>query len=912
MGRLSRFLNRFLVVEPLEARILLAGDITLIRHFDTWDGGVIRSSDPAGLAFHSPSGNLYISDSEINEIASFEGENVFETSLSGDTLARAIATNNDEPTGITYYAGNDSFYVTNDNTYEITRYDATFATPLASIATNVAVPGAIDPEGITVDPATGLLYVADGNGGGIQVLVYNADLEYQSRFAVGNLVADPEGIAFNPDNGHLYLVSSPDLAIFEFTTEGEFIAEYDISGFSPTPLAPQGLTFAPTSDLTDDPSRLAVYIADGMIDNFEDGRIYEALITPPSSGTLIGLGSTWKYLDDGSDQGTAWRGIGFDDAAWSTAAAQLGYGDGDEATVIDFGPQPENKFVTTYFRRDFDVADPGGIAALELGLIRDDGAVVYLNGQEVFRSNLPTGTISATTLASSAIIGAAESELQWASIDASLLVAGTNTLAVEIHQATADSSDLSFDLELTVAAADPVLIGLGSTWKYLDDGSDQGVGWQATDFNDTTWSEGAAQLGYGDGDETTVVNFGPQSASKYITTYFRHSFDVAQPEDISALRLGLIRDDGAVVYLNGQEVFRSNLPSGAISSTTLATTAVIGGAESQLQQVNLGSELLVAGVNTLAVEIHQATPDSSDLSFDLELIAIPQDPILISLGSTWSYLDDGSNQGTAWRTLEFDDSSWNSAAAELGYGDGDETTLVNFGPQANNKYVTTYFRHTFDVADPNSIGALNLGLLRDDGAVVYLNGQEVFRSNLPGGPISFTTLASTAVFGVAENQLQRAVLSPSLLVAGSNVVAVEVHQATADSSDISFDLELITTSSVQLQAAGPSYQAARTGVSAAAARGRDLLYASWQNAEGQQTASFQRSQREEFVIQPVGVESRHRDSTVGVALLAGGSGRHSGPRVTTADAADETGDSPMLAAIDRVLSSFSRSQRPTR
>src|SRR5215218_7714607 len=125
--------------------------------------------------------------------------------------------------------------------------------------------------------------------------------------------------------------------------------------------------------------------------------------------TLVPAGATWKYLDNGSNQGTAWSANAFDDAAWAAGPAQLGYGDGDEATVVGFGPDSANKYITTYFRRSFNVNDAGAFAALTLRLLRDDGAVVYLNGAEVWRSNMPAGAVSYTTPASVAIGGADES-----------------------------------------------------------------------------------------------------------------------------------------------------------------------------------------------------------------------------------------------------------------------------------------------------------------------------------------------------------------------------------------------------------------------------------------------------------------------------------------------------------------------
>ncbi|MGH9660014.1 MAG: Ig-like domain-containing protein, partial [Bryobacteraceae bacterium] len=112
-----------------------------------------------------------------------------------------------------------------------------------------------------------------------------------------------------------------------------------------------------------------------------------------------------------------------------------------------------------------------------------------------------------------------------------------------------------------------------------------------------------------------------------------------------------------------------------------------------------------------------------------------------------------------------------------------------FGPNASAKYITTYFRHSFNVANPASLVSLTLRVKRDDGVVVYINGVEAWRSNMPAGAVSYTTLASTAVADDGGTWQQTS-LSPSLLVAGTNVVAAEIHQSGGTSSDISFDLEL--------------------------------------------------------------------------------------------------------------------------
>jgi len=115
--------------------------------------------------------------------------------------------------------------------------------------------------------------------------------------------------------------------------------------------------------------------------------------------TIIEDGSLWKYLDDGSDQGSAWIAIGFNDDNWESGYAELGYGDGDEATVVEYGLDEDNKYITTYFRKVFMIDETEHIHEINARLLRDDGAIVYLNGTEIIRDNMPTGIISYNTQA---------------------------------------------------------------------------------------------------------------------------------------------------------------------------------------------------------------------------------------------------------------------------------------------------------------------------------------------------------------------------------------------------------------------------------------------------------------------------------------------------------------------------------
>ena len=163
---------------------------------------------------------------------------------------------------------------------------------------------------------------------------------------------------------------------------------------------------------------------------------------------------------------------------------------------------------------------------------------------------------------------------------------------------------------------------------------------------------------------------------------------------------------------------------------------------------------------------------------------------LVPLGAQWRYYDSGNLAGTSWRTTTFNDSAWNNGAAPLGYGDDNIVTTVKYGPSTTARYITTWFRHSFTVDDPARFLSVALGLIRDDGAAVYLNGTEIFRSNLPAGTLSTTTRASASVGGTDETTLYEAAVDPKWFRSGTNVLAVEIHQFAPDSSDIRFALQL--------------------------------------------------------------------------------------------------------------------------
>jgi hypothetical protein len=161
---------------------------------------------------------------------------------------------------------------------------------------------------------------------------------------------------------------------------------------------------------------------------------------------------------------------------------------------------------------------------------------------------------------------------------------------------------------------------------------------------------------------------------------------------------------------------------------------------------------------------------------------------LITYGSSWSYLDNGSDQGISWRSLFYNESSWKTGNGKFGYGASGITTLVDYGPNSSQKYITTYFRKTIFLTDPSNFTSFSAGVLRDDGVVVYVNGVEVYRSEMPSGTINYQTLAYNADDNGTVTQAFA--INKSLFVSGNNIIAVEIHQKTITNADLAFDLQL--------------------------------------------------------------------------------------------------------------------------
>lgn len=166
---------------------------------------------------------------------------------------------------------------------------------------------------------------------------------------------------------------------------------------------------------------------------------------------------------------------------------------------------------------------------------------------------------------------------------------------------------------------EPVLLSRHSCWRFWDRGVHPGPGWYATEYDDFRWSSGSSEFGFGEGDEFTLIATGTSQTNPVTTVYFRTTFSLPPLFPVDSVRLQLKVDDGAIVYLNGQEIYRYNLPSAGVTEFTPAARALDDG--QTFHSILLTNVALMPVDNLVAVEVHQEAELRDDLSFDLEIVA---------------------------------------------------------------------------------------------------------------------------------------------------------------------------------------------------------------------------------------------------------------------------------------------------
>ena len=281
-----------------------------------------------------------------------------------------------------------------------------------------------------------------------------------------------------------------------------------------------------------------------------------------------------------------------------------------------------------------------------------------------------------------------------------------------------------------------VLIPTGKSWDYFKGRAQPDAGWTEPGFALTAaWLSGPTGIGYGDGDDETVLS---DMSRGYLSVFCRHDFLLSRPESVGRLTLRIDYDDGFIAYLNGVEVARSSSLDAAGQTVSFNESARSHEA-GEVEAYTLDPSALVAGANVLAIQVHNERINSSDLSFIPELSAIFD---FVDEGALWRFRRGSEPIPVDWNELGFDDASWEEVPTGIGYGDGDDETVLS---DMRNNYVSIFTRRHFHVENVNSIAELRLTVVYDDGIVVYLNGEEIGRSGMNGGAVNASTLAQRSV-----------------------------------------------------------------------------------------------------------------------------------------------------------------------
>jgi len=353
--------------------------------------------------------------------------------------------------------------------------------------------------------------------------------------------------------------------------------------------------------------------------------------------------------------------------------------------------------------------------------------------------------------------------------------------------------------ESTSTAVRVTLVPSKSVWRYTDTGADLGTAWRAPDVDESTWPTGRAVFGYGEPFVDTELSYGGDPDNKHITSYFRQTFECPyEPASIDVLRMFACCDDGMIAYLNGHEVARVAMPTGAVTYLTTALNHEAGAYEHL--DLSAHKDRVVPGLNVLAVELHQTSVTSSDLAMAVELVLERPAGVVrvtkVAKGGTWKYRKGtaaASTPQTAWRRNDFDDGAWPESAAPFGYSSEPEegpfgTALTNM----RNEYVAVFLRKAFEVPIPALVDGLNVAAEYDDGFVLWLNAEEIARVNMGGAPGTFLGHGALALATVEPTNWTARWSGPDLpdLRAGTNILAVQAFNGTSNSSDFKIDIEL--------------------------------------------------------------------------------------------------------------------------
>ena len=555
----------------------------------------------------------------------------------------------------------------------------------------------------------------------------------------------------------------------------------------------------------------------------EDTLLIEKL--PMRETHLIMAGEYWHYRKGTSESSDAWTQIaGSIGRDWFRGRTGIGFGDGDDRTVLadmrrinDNPETPEDEsqpgYLSVFLRNKF-LLDAESLAAIDDLILRvdyDDGFKAYINGTEVASANLPAGIVPYNQIATRGHEAGTPEDFD-ISAQKNLLRVGENVLAIQVHNRSLTNNDLSMIPELISREILPepprrVIRGIGELQQLVHV---RGI-----------YSQRQLQ--------TVLAEFWE---NHFTTDYDKLAeyFDSLQNSDATdSMSEARARTEAAEVEYEEYQFFYENalgnfgdlLLYSATSPSMLVyldnVLNIKGVANENYAREIL--ELFAFGVDNRynQEDIEQLAkcftgfefckvPTEQVQGFPASALQPPtecevqfDDTILIDLGAGWKYFKGTEEPApapigtptTMWTATEFDDSRWLRGFTSIGYGDGDDATVLS---DMRGNYISVYLRRRFTLDDPSQFENLILEIAYDDGFVAYLNGDEIARSaNMEGRGVP-------PAYDVDTNGNHEVTASPayislkpfrSILKPGENVLAIEVHNGTLNSSDLSILPRLI-------------------------------------------------------------------------------------------------------------------------
>jgi len=596
-----------------------------------------------------------------------------------------------------------------------------------------------------------------------------------------------------------------------------------------------GATNATYTKLNAQPSDSGLYTI--VIDNCAQLPSSDEAIVSVSQQPYSVMGLTnylWRYFQTTTCLPDTWRSPGYDDSSWPQGRGLLAFEDNAALTpltntVLSLTDGGGNRIATYYFRTQFVLTNEANVVQLVASNYFDDGAIVYLNGVEAFRYNMPNGAVTCTTLAPAAN-PAGEGVFIVSNIPPNLWVQGTNTVAVEVHQNSLTSSDVDFGMEMRVHFLPSTLLVITNEPQSL-------VVEETKEARFTLGLEGVPAYfqWYKDGAPLATGTQNPL-VIPIATTNDAGSYYVVATNSVNTVTSAVVTltvtidtNGPTLVEADGTELntrvtvsySERVLPSGATNLANYRITNTLGGTLPISSAVLQGNGTNVVLTTTtprqlnnnylLIVNLASSPGNVRDISPRTNAVAlnsrIPIKNLITPIGraGAWKYYEpfppfDPPDLGTAWKEFSYDTTGWGDGNSVFFYGPDESVSpwQINTYVSQNPSNVTYYFRSAFNFTA--SLGGLQLNLkhLVDDGAVFYLNGAEISRFNMPTGTVDYRTLPSRTVGDVS---LVTEPLDPNLLRMGSNVFAVELHQAQTVDPDYVFGMEL--EAKVESFAVGP-------------------------------------------------------------------------------------------------------------